>query len=73
MPIIYDKLIQLLSDKDYNTTRIRRDNIMGQSAWQNIRTGTGDIGTKTIEKLCRILDCQPGDLMEYVPDEKEEE
>ena len=25
----------------------------------------------TLEALCRALDCQPGDLMEYVPDEDE--
>ena len=25
----------------------------------------------TLEKLCEVLDCQPGDLFEYVPDEPE--
>jgi putative transcriptional regulator len=24
----------------------------------------------TIDGLCRALDCQPGDLIEYVPDDK---
>jgi len=24
----------------------------------------------TLEALCRALDCQPGDLLEYVPDEE---
>jgi putative transcriptional regulator len=24
----------------------------------------------TLEALCRILECQPGDILEYVPDEK---
>lgn len=28
---------------------------------------------ETLNKICRILDCQPGDLLEYVPDLKEEE
>ncbi len=23
----------------------------------------------TLAAICRVLDCQPGDLMEYVPDE----
>lgn len=26
------------------------------------------IRVETLDKLCRILDCQPGDLFEYVPD-----
>ena len=23
-----------------------------------------------LEKICAVLDCQPGDLMEYIPDEQ---
>ncbi|HRL22669.1 helix-turn-helix domain-containing protein [Alcaligenes sp. SDU_A2] len=23
---------------------------------------------ETLEKLCRVLECQPGDLLEYLPD-----
>ena len=26
---------------------------------------------ETLEKLCKALDCQPGDLLEYVPDTEE--
>ncbi|MBR4867408.1 MAG: helix-turn-helix transcriptional regulator [Clostridia bacterium] len=25
----------------------------------------------TLEDLCRVLDCQPGDILEYVPEERE--
>lgn len=71
MPIRYGKLLALLKEKGYTTYKIRKDNIMSQSAWQKIRTGTGDIDTRTISKLCALLDCQPGDIMEYVPDEAE--
>lgn len=27
------------------------------------------IKVETLNKICEILDCQPGDLLEYVPDE----
>lgn len=27
----------------------------------------------TLEAICRALDCQPGDLLEYVPDQTEQE
>ena len=30
------------------------------------------IKVSTIESLCEILDCQPGDLFEYVKDSEEE-
>ena len=26
----------------------------------------------TLNALCRELECQPGDILEYIPDEKEE-
>jgi putative transcriptional regulator len=73
MPIKYDKLLALLEQQGYTTYKIRKDNIMSQSAWQKIRTGTGDIDTRTIAKLCRILGVQPGDIMEYVPDQYDSE
>ena len=30
------------------------------------------VKVSTIEELCRILKCQPGDLMEYVEDDENE-
>lgn len=27
----------------------------------------------TLEAICKALDCQPGDILEYVPDETEKE
>ena len=27
----------------------------------------------TLDKLCQVLDCQPGDLLEYVPGEDSED
>lgn len=24
----------------------------------------------TLDAICRVMDCQPGDILEYVPDEK---
>lgn len=26
----------------------------------------------TLNKICKALNCQPGDILEYVPDEREE-
>lgn len=28
------------------------------------------VDTETISRLCEVLDCQPGDIMEYVPEEE---
>lgn len=66
--IKYDKLFSLLDKHGYNTTQIRKQNIIGQATYYGLKNGTKGIDAKTIDKLCRLLDCQPGDLMEYVPD-----
>ena len=37
-----------------------------------LKTGKAKaIRFSTLEKICEILDCQPGDILEYVPDEEE--
>jgi len=68
MPIKYDKLFVLLNERGINTTRIRREKIIGQATLTAIKNGTGGLDAKTISKLCSLLDCQPGDIMEYVPE-----
>lgn len=68
MSIKYDKLFALLKEKGYNTTRIRRENIIGQGTLTAIKNGTGGLDAKTVSKLCKLLQCQPGDIMEYVED-----
>ena len=68
MPIKYDKLFVLLKEKGYSTYRIRKEKLVGQSMLQKLREG-GDIDTRTIKRFCELLNCQPGDIMEYVPGE----
>jgi len=70
MPIKYDKLLTLLQNKGITSYTVKKDNIIGQATFRKIKEG-GDIDTRTIAKLCALLDCQPGDIMEYVPDDVE--
>ena len=67
LPIVYDKLVKLLNEKGVNSYTIKRDKIIGQASYKKIKEG-GDIDTRTISKLCKYLNCQPGDILEYVPD-----
>lgn len=66
----YDKLFALFKQNDINTTKIRQENIMGQATYYGLKNGTKGLDAKTINKLCRLLNCQPGDIMEYVPDDE---
>lgn len=69
MPIKYDKLMNLLKEKGYTTYRIRKEKLIGQGTLTALRNGTGGLDSKTISKLCKVLECQPGDIMEYIEDE----
>ena len=64
MAIVYDKLIKALKDAGITSYTVKRDKIIGQSTYKAIHEG-GDIDTKTLDKLCKLLKCQPGDLIEY--------
>lgn len=66
MSIKYDKLFELLKSKGYTTYKIRQTKLIGQGTLTALRNGTGGLDARTIEKLCKALECQPGDLMEYV-------
>lgn len=73
MAIVYDKLLALLQEKEYNAYRIKKEHLIGQATYYAIKNGTGGLDHRSIDRLCKALQCQPGDLMEYVPDTETEE
>ena len=54
-----------LKKKGYSSTKIREEKLIGQSYLQQIRHGEL-VCWKTLDTICSLLDCQPGDLLEYV-------
>ena len=65
MPIVYkiDVLAQLKA-AGYAPSRIRKEKLLSESTVQKLRTGES-IGWDNIETICRLLNCQPGDILEY--------
>lgn len=63
-------ILESLKEIGFTSYKIRKDKIIGEQQMQKIRTG--EIASKdTLNTLCRLLNCQPGDIMEYIPDETE--
>ena len=58
-------VVSALKEKGYTTYRIRNEKILSESTVQKLRAGKG-VSWENIETLCRLLECQPADLMEYV-------
>ena len=68
MPIRYKiDVLQALKEKGYSTYKLRREKILSESTIQAFRTGDL-VSYENIAKLCRLLDCQPGEILEYVED-----
>lgn len=71
MPMKYKfNIIAALKEKGYTSNKIRNEKIMSESTMQKFRTGEM-VSTDNITRLCKLLDCQPGDILEYVSDEKD--
>ncbi len=62
-------ILTALKKVGFTSYKIRQDKLIGEAQIQKIRTG--EIASKeTLNTLCKLLDCQPGDILEYVPDNK---
>lgn len=65
MPIIYKiDVLAELRKKGYTQNRIREEKLIGQSYLTQIRHGEL-VSWKTLDTICRLLGCQPGDIVEY--------
>lgn len=72
MPLVYKiDILAALKQKGYNTTTIRKDKLLAEGVMQSLREQK-PISWANISKICELLDCQPGDILEYVEDEEEE-
>ncbi len=58
-------VISALKEKGYTTYKLRHEKLLSESTLQKLRIGKG-IAWENIETLCRLLQCQPSDFLEYV-------
>ena len=71
MPLVYkEDVLTVLKDHGYNTTRLRKDRLLSESAIQALREKK-PISWANIEKLCHLLECQPDRFLEYCADDNE--
>ncbi len=72
MPIKYKiDVLAALKEIGYSTTRIRKEKLIGQSYLQQIRHGEL-VSWKTIDTICSLLQCQPGDILEFCEGDRED-
>lgn len=68
MAVIYKlDIVEALKNAGYSSYRIRKEKIMGEATLTQLRHGEL-VSWMNIDTICRLLNCQPGDILEYVPE-----
>lgn len=63
-------IMQKLADHGYSSYELRRKKILSEGTMTRLRNEE-PITTVTIDTVCRLCECQPGDLMSWEPDPEE--
>lgn len=69
MAITYKiNVIKALKDAGWSSYRIRKEKIIGEQQMTQIRNGE-IVSIACLDKICKLLNCQPGDILEYIDTE----
>ena len=64
-------VLKQLKEKGYNTNRLRKEKLLSESPIQKFRENKS-VSWENLETLCTLLNCQPGDIIEYVEENKKQ-
>jgi len=69
LPIQYKvDILAALKEAGFNTNRLRKEKLLSEGVIQALRENRY-VSMQNLSKICELLNCQPGDLMEYVQEE----
>ena len=67
--ISYENLWKVMKEKGITQYALIKNYHISAGQLTRLRRNES-VSTHTIEMFCKILDCQVGDIMEYIPDEE---
>jgi len=67
MGIAYYKLFDMLRRRGIKKGALGERASISKGTMAKL-TNNRTVQTDTLERICKTLDCQPGDIMEYIPD-----
>jgi len=65
-------VLKALKEKNITTYYLRTSKTLSESTIQKLREGRG-ISWDSLEVICKLLECQPADLIEFVEEPTEED
>ena len=60
-------VVEALKAKGFYPQRIRKERLLSESTMTKLRRGES-VSWENLETICKLLECQPGDIIEYVED-----
>ena len=69
MPIVYEKAFALMKKYGISAYDRQKNQLLSRDTERQMQSHTGGPSYKVLCRLCEVLHCQPGDLMEYIPEE----
>lgn len=69
MPISYNKLFDKLKEKGISTYQLRQ-NGLSPTIINKLVHGQ-NVNISTLEYFCKLLNCNIGDIVDYIPDDTE--
>ena len=70
--IIFKDILKKLSAAGWSTYRLQKEKQISNGVISRLRAGDS-ISTNTVDTICRLLHCQPNDIMEYIEVDVSEE
>ncbi|MBQ3256464.1 MAG: helix-turn-helix transcriptional regulator [Oscillospiraceae bacterium] len=58
-------ILLALKEAGYNTNRLRKEKLLSEGVIQALRENRY-VSMQNLSKICELLSCQPGDILEYV-------
>ena len=65
--IRYVRILERLKEAGYSSYKLQMDGLLSHSIMTKLRNNQ-PVGLTTIDTICRLTGCQPGELLEYVAD-----
>lgn len=73
MSLVYKiDVLATLKEQGFNTNRLRKEKLLAEGVIQALREKK-PISWINIERLCKLLQCQPSDILQYIEDSDDNE
>ena len=65
--IVYNDIMKKLAEHGWSSYRIRKEKVIPEGTITRIRNNDS-ISMDTLNVICELCECQPGDLLMWIPD-----